>query len=132
MHWDPFLHAWVVTRYEDVSTVLHNFSADRTPTPEQLAALGMERVGPDRGVMVRQMLFLDPPEHTRVRMLAAKAFTPRRVEVLRGHIAEIVERLLDDVEAAGSVDDHRRPGAAAARHRHGRDARPARSRTGPS
>jgi pimeloyl-[acyl-carrier protein] synthase len=104
VHWDPFLHAWVVTRYEDVSTVLHTFSANRTPTPEQLAALGMERVGPIAALMVRQMLFLDPPEHTRVRMLAAKAFTPRRVEVLRGHIAEIADRLLDDIEAAGSVE----------------------------
>lgn len=36
VHWDPFLHAWVVTRYADVVTVLLRFSADRTPTPEQL------------------------------------------------------------------------------------------------
>src|SRR6266853_1329567 len=32
VHWDPYLHAWVVTRYEDVVTVLHHFSAKRTPT----------------------------------------------------------------------------------------------------
>ena len=31
VHWDPFLHAWVVTRYNDVVRVLHDFSADRTP-----------------------------------------------------------------------------------------------------
>src|SRR5258706_6840420 len=37
VHWDPYLHAWVVTRYADVITVLHDFSADRTPTPEQFA-----------------------------------------------------------------------------------------------
>src|SRR6188474_2934414 len=36
VHWDPFLHSWVVTRYSDVIHVLHHFSADRTPTPEQL------------------------------------------------------------------------------------------------
>ena len=30
VHWDPYLHAWVVTRYADVITVLHDFSADRT------------------------------------------------------------------------------------------------------
>lgn len=41
VHWDPYLHAWVVTRYEDVITVLHQFSADRTPTPEQFAAMGL-------------------------------------------------------------------------------------------
>ena len=33
VHWDPYLHAWIVTRYDDVVTVLHRFSADRTPTP---------------------------------------------------------------------------------------------------
>ena len=39
VYWDPYLHAWVVTRYADVVTVLHHFSANRTPTPEQFAAL---------------------------------------------------------------------------------------------
>ena len=37
VHWDPYLHAWVVTRYADVVEVLHRFSAERTPTPEKLA-----------------------------------------------------------------------------------------------
>src|SRR3979411_617237 len=46
VHWDPYLHAWVVTRYADVITVLHDFSADRTPTPEQFAAMGLAEVGP--------------------------------------------------------------------------------------
>src|SRR2546428_10713157 len=78
IHWDPFLHAWVVTRYADVVTVLHRFSANRTPTPEQLAALGLESLTPVAKVMVRQMLFLDAPSHTRIRGLASQAFTPRR------------------------------------------------------
>src|SRR5690242_20269027 len=89
VHWDPFLHAWVLTRYEDVVHVLHRFSADRTPTPDQLAALGMSALKPVAQVMVRQMLFLDPPDHTRLRALASAAFTPRRVEQLRVHIKEI-------------------------------------------
>jgi cytochrome P450 len=46
VHWDPFLHAWVVTRYADVLEVLHTFSADRTPTPQQLAAMGLDHLGP--------------------------------------------------------------------------------------
>ena len=46
VHWDPYLHAWVVTRYEDVITVLHQFSADRTPTPEQFAAMGLAELTP--------------------------------------------------------------------------------------
>src|SRR5713226_3791864 len=61
VHWDPYLHAWVVTRYADVITVLHDFSADRTPTPEQFAAMGLSELGPIAQVMMRQMLFMDAP-----------------------------------------------------------------------
>ncbi len=104
VHWDPFLHAWVVTRYADVVAVFQRFSADRTPTPEQLSALGMAELAPLAQVMVRQMLFLDPPDHGRVRGLASKAFTPGRVAVLRSHIQEITNSLLDAVQATGEMD----------------------------
>src|ERR1700681_4007697 len=104
VHWDPFLHAWVVTRYADVVAVFQRFSAERTPSPAQLAAMGMAALSPIAQVMVRQMLFLDPPAHSRVRSLAAKAFTPRRVERLRNHIEKIVDQLLDAVESKGTMD----------------------------
>src|SRR6266567_260804 len=104
VHWDPFLHAWIVTRYADVITVFQQFSANRTPTPEQLTTLGMSSLTPLARVMVRQMLFLDPPDHTRVRGLASKAFTPRRVEVLRSHIQDITNKLLDTVQKQGYMD----------------------------
>jgi cytochrome P450 len=104
VHWDPYLHAWVVTRYADVVTVLYRYHAARTPDPERLAVLGMEQLGPVAALMVRQMLFLDPPEHGRVRRLAASAFTPRRVEVLREHIREIATRLVDDLAGERSFD----------------------------
>jgi cytochrome P450 len=102
--WDPFLHAWVVTRYADVVTVLHRFSADRTPSPAQLEAMGLGHLSPVAAVMVRQMLFLDAPAHTRLRGLAAHAFTPRRVAALRSRIEAIAQRLLDAVAAAGRMD----------------------------
>ena len=54
--------------------------------------------------MVKQMLFLDAPAHTRMRSLAAHAFTPQRVEVLRSHIREIANALLDKVESQGHMD----------------------------
>jgi pimeloyl-[acyl-carrier protein] synthase len=104
VHWDPFLHAWVVTRYADVITVFQKFSANRTPTPEQLTSLGLSALTPLAQVMVRQMLFLDPPDHGRVRGLASKAFTPRRVEVLRSHIQDITTSLLDAVQDKGEMD----------------------------
>jgi cytochrome P450 len=104
VHWDPYLHAWVVTSYAEVVEVLHRFSAQRTPTPEKLAALGMPELGSIAHVMVRQMLFLDPPEHTRVRRLAAVAFTPRRVEGLRRHIEQIASSLIDAAIARGEME----------------------------
>src|SRR6185312_824714 len=79
VHWDPYLHAWVVTRYADVVFVFQRFSADRTPTPDRLREMGLSQLTPLAQLMVRQMLFLDPPAHSRVRGLAAQAFTPRRV-----------------------------------------------------
>lgn len=104
VHWDAFLHTWVVTRYADVVTVLQCFSADRTPTPQQLSVLGMSTLTPLAQVMVLQMLFLDPPAHGRVRGLASKAFTPRRVEALRSHIRDITASLLDAVQGKGCMD----------------------------
>jgi cytochrome P450 len=104
VHWDPFLHAWVVTRYADVVDVLHHFSADRTPTPKQLSDLNLSALNPIAQIMVRQMLFLDPPDHTRLRALASAAFTPRRVEQLRSHIEDVMNGLIDRVRAQGQMD----------------------------
>ncbi len=104
VHWDPFLHAWVVTRYPDVLEVLLNFSADRTPTPAQLDEMGLSSLSPIARVMVKQMLFLDAPAHTRLRGLSSKAFTPARVEELRGHIQDIVNHLLDGIQSKGEMD----------------------------
>jgi cytochrome P450 len=104
VHWDSFLHTWVVTRYPDVVQVLHHFSANRTPTPEQLSAMNLSAMNPIAKVMVRQMLFMDPPDHTRLRGLASAAFTPRRVEGLRSHIQDIADHLIDKVIAQGRMD----------------------------
>jgi pimeloyl-[acyl-carrier protein] synthase len=104
VHWDPFLHAWVVTRYEEVVRVLQEFSADRTFTPQQLGEMGLSQLGPIAEVMVKQMLFMDPPAHTRLRGLCSQAFTPRRVEMLRSRIQGIAERLLDSMLPAGRMD----------------------------
>ena len=104
VHWDPYLHSWVVTRYDDVVRVLHRFSANRTPTPEQLTTKGLSELNPIARMMVRQMLFMDAPDHTRLRGLAAVAFTPARVERLRAHVEEIANRLLDAVVDSGRMD----------------------------
>ena len=102
--WDPYLHSWVVTRYADIITVLRDFSASRTPTPDQLSALGLEALTPLARVMVQQMLFLDPPSHSRIRGLAACAFTPARVSALKDRIQQLADKLLDAAAAKGSMD----------------------------
>ncbi len=104
VHWDPYLHAWVVTRYDDVVTVLHRFSANRTPTPEQLEAMGLAELSPLAQLMTKQMLFMDAAAHTRLRSLASFAFAPARVEALRAHIREILDALLEPLLRAGRMD----------------------------
>jgi pimeloyl-[acyl-carrier protein] synthase len=104
VHWDPFLHTWVVTRYPEVLEVLHKFSADRTHAPEKLKSMGLSQMTPIAQLMVQQMLFMDAPAHTRLRSLASYAFSPGRVAVLRTHIREIVNRLLDEVLQKGEMD----------------------------
>jgi pimeloyl-[acyl-carrier protein] synthase len=104
VHWDPYLHTWVVTRYADVLEVLHTFSAERTHTPEKLNAMGLSQMSPIAQLMVKQMLFMDPPQHTRLRKLASHAFTPHRVAALRSHIREIVSTLLDKVASKRRMD----------------------------
>jgi len=104
VHWDVFLHSWVVTRYEDVIRVLRTFSADRTPTPEQLRSMGLEQLSPIAALMVKQMLFMDAPMHTRIRSLASFAFTPNRVAVLRDRIGRVADRLLARVLDHGEMD----------------------------
>jgi pimeloyl-[acyl-carrier protein] synthase len=104
VHWDPFLHAWVVTRYRDVATVLQNLSANCAPTPKRLAEMDLSSMNPIAATMIQQMLFMDPPRHVRLRALCSVAFTPHRVEALRSHIQDIVDRLLEPLLPAGHTD----------------------------
>ena len=104
VHWDAYLHVWLVTRYGDAVEVLQRFSAQRAPSVEKLGELGLQRLTPIAQLMARQMLYMDPPQHSRLRTLAAAAFTPRRVEALRGHIQDVTNALLDDVVGQGEMD----------------------------
>ncbi len=104
VHWDPFLHKWVVTSYAEALTVLHRFSANCVITPEQVQAMRLSILTPLAEVLVRQMLFMDAPAHRRIRSLAASAFTPRRVEGLRARIQAIIDTLLDAVQENGHMD----------------------------
>jgi cytochrome P450 len=102
--WDPYMHAWVVTRYTDVIRVLRDFSAERIRTAEQLTAMDLSELNPMARIMVKQMLFMDPPGHKRIRNLASAAFTPQRVDALRSHIRDIVRDFLARVKERGRMD----------------------------
>jgi cytochrome P450 len=54
--------------------------------------------------LAKLMLFMDAPDHTRLRGLVTRAFTPRVVEGLRPRITELVDQLLDDAAEAGELD----------------------------
>ena len=71
VHWDPYLHAWVVTGYSEVITVLKDYSADRTPTQKHLEQIGLSLLKPLAEVMVQQMLFMDGAMHARIRTICS-------------------------------------------------------------
>jgi cytochrome P450 len=101
------LGAWVVTDYGICLSALRSKvfgkEADKVVPPEKLKLVPQETG--DLSIRRRSnMLFRDPPDHTRLRGLVSKAFTPRTVEQLRPHVVEIAERLLDAVEGQGSMD----------------------------
>jgi cytochrome P450 len=107
--WHEPTRQWLVSRYADVSALLRDRRLGRTylhvgdhvdfghePDPPHLAPFWhLQRSG---------MLDMEPPDHTRVRRLVAKAFGPRRVEALRPAIRRIVGGLADDLLAAGGGD----------------------------
>lgn len=91
---------WVVTRYDDVVTVLNDrrFVADRRNAPVPAATLIEKLVFRIYGPLLRNMLGSDNPDHARLRRLVQQAFTMRRVEQLRGRVEELTNEYLDRVE----------------------------------
>jgi cytochrome P450 PksS len=97
---------WLVTRYEDVNALLKDerFPKNRRSalTPEQLRNLPW--VPPMFRPLERNMLDLDTPDHTRLRALVHKAFTPRLVERMRGRVQTLADELLEGVARRGEMD----------------------------
>ncbi|HVP28028.1 MAG TPA: cytochrome P450 [Myxococcota bacterium] len=98
---------FLLTRHADVQHVLKEsrFSADRRRS--DAVARNLERLPRellDGGSLLRSLLTMDPPDHTRVRGLVNKAFTPRRVAGLRARIEAIADELLASAVAGGRLD----------------------------
>ncbi len=111
---DPFhrsrlINGWVLTRYADVIEVLRDprFIADDMKLPfaqKQRAQLIKDGLIREDESSTISMLRNDPPDHTRLRSLVSKAFTPRTIEALRPRIETIVQELLDAVAADGGME----------------------------
>lgn len=93
---------WVVTRYEDCAEILksRDFGMDGI---EQLLHTQMGP-GPAFEVVAHRFHSYDPPEHTRLRSLVARAFSPRRVQGMRAHIERLAEHFLDDIGSDQTFD----------------------------
>ncbi|MFM7064803.1 MAG: cytochrome P450 [Actinomycetes bacterium] len=93
----------VLTRYQDCVDALRNPRLGR-PEPDMEIAdtlTGAPRRAPEQEVA---MLFLNPPDHTRIRSLVSRAFTPRRVDELRPAIAALLDPVLDRFAEQGGGD----------------------------
>jgi cytochrome P450 len=98
---------WLLTRYEDVSALLRaNMSVeDSNVTDRALIELREQMFGAEdeqARSRNRSMLDRDPPDHTRLRRLVSKAFTPRAIEALRPRITALVDEMLDAAGRQGS------------------------------
>jgi cytochrome P450 len=98
---------WLVTRYEDVAWLLRapGMSVeDRNMADGPLQQLREAAYGDSAEVSAMSMLDRDPPDHTRLRKLVSKAFTPRAIEALRPRITELVDGMLDTMARQRRVD----------------------------
>ena len=112
IHWSPAMKAWIITRYADVKQVAldnRRISADRlTPFFKANPEYQRGTIASLARYLNHWMVFRDPPDHTRLRRLFNKAFTPTSVENLRpnieGIVAELISSLHDKVGRDGTAD----------------------------
>jgi cytochrome P450 len=102
------LGAWILFRYEDVFRMLRDPSLsveDAKATPTAMMQAVRDTMGEVAEMGNRSMLNRDPPDHTRLRRLVSKAFTPRMVEGLRPRVELLVDEALDSAGGEWDVID---------------------------
>jgi hypothetical protein len=106
--WSEMMQVWLLTRYDDVFEALKDhrrYSSERTRATNPLVQqLESYRLSSGPLGTTPTMLSIDPPDHTRMRSLVSKAFTPRQVERVRPHMQAIADGLLDALPEPGSID----------------------------
>ena len=94
---------WILTRYDDCKAVLSSHDFGKDTNRDRRTTLAGEELPPVDPTRAVPMLFLNPPDHTRIRGLFSRAFTPRRVDGLRARIDELVADVLAPL--GGGADD---------------------------
>ena len=103
----PVFGTFLCTRYDDVLRVLRDpcFSTDRSGVPAMRLIGRLVRREPDfAGMLERNLLTMDGEDHRRLRALVSKAFTPRRVERLRGRLEQYVDELMERAAESGEME----------------------------
>ena len=107
-HWSPALKAWVLTRYDDVKQVCLDtaaMSSDRLrPFFATLPSAEAARITDLMRYLTLWMVFRDPPQHTRLRRLAAKVFNVRSINALRPEIGALTGWLLERLDGREELD----------------------------
>lgn len=107
VYWSEAWNGWVLTRYKDVQAVLgdERFSSARTSSVlSQLSETQRAQLPDLDQYMSLWIGFIDKPEHTRLRAIAAQALAPRLFEAMRPRIQAVTDRLIDQVRASGQLD----------------------------
>jgi len=107
--WNPATDQWLLSRHADVNRLLRDRRLGRTYLHHSThAEMGRPEPpawhAPFHELNDAGMLDLEPPDHTRLRRLVLKAFTPRTVEAMRDRIQAVVDGLIDGFDGAGEVD----------------------------
>lgn len=101
-------YPWILTRYDDCINLLKDerFAKDflRRPGNEGMDRETMMKVRGGASSINRHMLTVDPPDHTRLRGLVHKAFTPKMIREMNGRIQQIADDLVDRVQSRGQMD----------------------------
>ncbi len=106
VHWSPLMESWVLSRYEDVDTILRDYKRFSSDARNRRSARRRRQRQPSVTAPNEppSMLFSDPPDHTRLRALVNKAFIPQAIEALKPRIRAIAEELLSQIQDPAAFD----------------------------